>query len=105
SKWTKEEDEINTELRGNGMKWDDIAKRLPGRSAMSCRLRFQNYIERKADWDEEKKNKLARLYNRFKQGMWEQVAKELQMPWRTVESMHWQLGEQEIASRANAPVF
>lgn len=47
------------------MKWDDISKRLPGRSAISCRLRYQNYSERRPDWDEEKKNKLARLYVRY----------------------------------------
>ena len=64
SKWTPEEDALNVELRGGGMKWDDISKRLPGRSAISCRLRYQNYIERRTEWDEEKKNKLARLYAR-----------------------------------------
>lgn len=47
------------------MKWDDIAKRLPGRSSISCRLRYQNYLEKRAVWDEEKKNKLARLYARY----------------------------------------
>jgi hypothetical protein len=52
-------------LRGNGMKWEDISKHLPGRSAISCRLRFQNYLERRSEWDEEKKNKLARLYERY----------------------------------------
>lgn len=64
SKWTPEEDALNVELRGGGMKWDEISKRLPGRSAISCRLRYQNYIERRTEWDEEKKNKLARLYAR-----------------------------------------
>jgi hypothetical protein len=47
------------------MKWDDIAKRLPGRSSISCRLRYQNYLEKRAIWDEEKKNRLARLYARY----------------------------------------
>jgi hypothetical protein len=47
------------------MKWDDIAKRLPGRSSISCRLRYQDYLEKRAIWDEEKKNKLARLYARY----------------------------------------
>ncbi|RYN48233.1 hypothetical protein AA0117_g13445, partial [Alternaria alternata] len=61
SKWTPEEDNLVIELRGQGMKWDDIAKRLPGRSSISCRLRYQNYLEKRAIWDEEKKNKLARL--------------------------------------------
>jgi hypothetical protein len=65
SKWTPEEDNLTIELRGQGMKWDDIAKRLPGRSSISCRLRYQNYLEKRAIWDEEKKNKLARLYARY----------------------------------------
>ena len=59
SKWSAEEDAAIIELRGNGMKWEDISKNLPGRSAISCRLRFQNYLERRSEWDEEKKNKLA----------------------------------------------
>lgn len=52
------------------MKWDDIAKRLPGRSSISCRLRYQNYLEKRAIWDEEKKNKLARLYARYVAHPW-----------------------------------
>ena len=67
SKWSPEEDNLTIELRGQGMKWDDIAKRLPGRSSISCRLRYQNYLEKRAIWDEEKKNKLARLYARYVQ--------------------------------------
>jgi len=47
------------------MKWEDISKRLPGRSAISCRLHYQNYLERRSEWDEERKNKLARLYERY----------------------------------------
>lgn len=47
------------------MKWEDISRNLPGRSAISCRLHYQNYLERKCEWDEEKKNKLARLYDRY----------------------------------------
>lgn len=64
SKWSPDEDALIIELRGSGMKWDDISKRLPGRSAISCRLHYQNYLERRSEWDEERKNKLARLYER-----------------------------------------
>jgi hypothetical protein len=64
SKWTPEEDALIIELRGSGMKWEDISKRLPGRSAISCRLHYQNYLERRSEWDEERKNRLARLYER-----------------------------------------
>ncbi|RAR04738.1 MYB DNA-binding domain containing protein [Stemphylium lycopersici] len=80
SKWTPEEDNLVIELRGQGMKWDDIAKRLPGRSSISCRLRFKDQ-------------------------MWQKVATEMGIPWRSAESMHWQLGEQGMSARANAPVF
>lgn len=65
SKWSAEEDKLIIELRQSGMKWDDISKHLPGRSAISCRLHYQNYLERRGDWDEERKNKLARLYERL----------------------------------------
>jgi len=64
SKWSAEEDALIIELRGGGMKWEDISKKLPGRSAISCRLHYQNYLERRSEWDEERKNKLARLYER-----------------------------------------
>lgn len=64
SKWSPEEDALIIDLRGKGMKWEDISKKLPGRSAISCRLHYQNYLERRAEWDEDRKNKLARLYER-----------------------------------------
>lgn len=65
SKWSPDEDALIIELRGRSMKWEDISKQLPGRSAISCRLHYQNYLERRSEWDEERKNKLARLYERY----------------------------------------
>ncbi|KXX76000.1 snRNA-activating protein complex subunit 4 [Madurella mycetomatis] len=105
SKWSPEEDALIIELRGSGMKWDDISKRLPGRSSISCRLHYQNYLERRSEWDEERKNKLARLYERFKPEMWAKVAEEMQVPWRAAEAMHWQLGETDMARRAGVVPF
>lgn len=64
SKWSPDEDAKIIQLRGDGMKWEDISKHLPGRSAISCRLHYQNYLERRSEWDEDRKNKLARLYER-----------------------------------------
>jgi hypothetical protein len=37
--------------------------------------------------------------------MWEKIAKEMQIPWRTAENMHWQMGAIDIAQRANVPIF
>ncbi|KAI0601859.1 hypothetical protein F4775DRAFT_356759 [Biscogniauxia sp. FL1348] len=105
SKWSPEEDSLIIGLRGSGMKWEDISKRLPGRSAISCRLHYQNYLERRSEWDEERKNKLARLYERFRSDMWQKVAEEMVIPWRAAEAMHWQLGEQEMARRAGVTPF
>ncbi|SPO03429.1 related to DRPLA protein [Cephalotrichum gorgonifer] len=102
SKWSAEEDALIIELRGSGMKWEDISRRLPGRSAISCRLHYQNYLERRSEWDEERKNKLARL---FKPEMWAKVAEEMAVPWRAAEAMHWQLGEAEMARRAGVVPF
>ena len=65
SKWSPEEDALIIELRGRNMKWEDISHQLPGRSAISCRLHYQNYLERRCDWSDEKKSKLARLYERY----------------------------------------
>jgi hypothetical protein len=45
------------------------------------------------------------LISRFKKDMWEKIAKEMQCPWRAAEAMHWQLGEHEMANRANVSVF
>ncbi|RMD43163.1 hypothetical protein DV735_g1917, partial [Chaetothyriales sp. CBS 134920] len=64
SKWSSEEDARIIQLRGDGMKWEDISRHLPGRSAISCRLHYQNYLERRSEWDEDRKNKLAKLYER-----------------------------------------
>ena len=42
---------------------------------------------------------------RFKKDMWEKISKEMALPWRAAEAMHWQIGEIEMAQRANVPVF
>lgn len=64
SKWSNEEDRLIIQLRGENMKWEEISKRLPGRSAISCRLHYQNFLERKAEWTKDREAKLARLYER-----------------------------------------
>ena len=65
SKWSAPENTLLVSLRGANMKWSDISKQIPGRTATSCRLRYQNYVERDNAWTEEKKDKLARLYERY----------------------------------------
>lgn len=37
--------------------------------------------------------------------MWANVARDLGVPWRTAEAMHWHLGEEEMAKRAGGTRF
>lgn len=37
--------------------------------------------------------------------MWVEIANDMQLSWRAAEVMHWQIGEVEMAQRANVPVF
>lgn len=48
-KWTPEEDTLNVKLRGKGKTLEEVIKIILGRSAISYRLRYQNYIERRAE--------------------------------------------------------
>ena len=61
TKWSSEEDATIIRQREGGQRWKDISLQLPGRSAMACRLRYQNYLEK----SEAAKNKLASAYNRY----------------------------------------
>jgi len=63
-RWSLQEDALVIERRGSGLKWDEVCTLLPGRSALSCRLRYQNYLERRR-WTKEEMNNLARLYKKF----------------------------------------
>ncbi|MCJ1457797.1 hypothetical protein MMC28_008166 [Mycoblastus sanguinarius] len=105
TKWSPAENALIIQLRGSGLKWEDISKKLPGRSAISCRLHYQNYLEKRSEWDEEKRNKLARVYERLKPELWQPIANDLGVPWRAAEAMHWALGEHEMARRANVTPF
>ena len=42
---------------------------------------------------------------RLKSELWKPIASELGVPWRAAENMHWNLGEQEMARRANVQPF
>ncbi len=37
--------------------------------------------------------------------MWKDIANELGVPWRSAEAMHWAIGEQGMAQRANVTPF
>lgn len=62
--WTADEDAQLLELRGRNVMWEDIGENFPGRTVMGCRLRYRNYLEKKSKWNGDKKDKLARLYER-----------------------------------------
>lgn len=43
--------------------------------------------------------------SRMKQELWQPLAHELGVPWRSAEAMHWIMGEKEMARRANTIPF
>ncbi|KAM4061675.1 myb-like DNA-binding domain-containing protein [Hirsutella rhossiliensis] len=77
---SRREDALIIELRGSGMKWKDVSKRPPGRSTIKLPPSLPNYLERRSEWDDERKNKLARLYERFKPEMWARWQRSSQCP-------------------------
>ncbi|KAH7082106.1 hypothetical protein FB567DRAFT_630541 [Paraphoma chrysanthemicola] len=102
-KWTTGEDDLLIQLVEENIEWHHIVKEFPGRSLLDCQLRCQNLLEKQTRWDEGMVNKFAKLYARYKDQMWQIIASELKIPWRSAESMHWMLGEVELTARANAP--
>lgn len=63
-KWSAEEDLQLLELRARKVTWEQISKKFHSRSALSCRLHYQNYLT-KIDWDEDKLNELAKCYEKY----------------------------------------
>jgi hypothetical protein len=62
-KWSPEDRKL-IELRGKGMKWEDMSENPPGKSALSGQLHYQIDLE-KVEQDEMDKDRLARLYARY----------------------------------------
>ena len=62
-KWSPEEDQKLIDLANSKRGWAEISTHLPGRSAISCRLHYQNYLRPK--WSDDDRNMLARLYERY----------------------------------------
>lgn len=48
---------------------------------------------------------LSNRYNRLKSDMWTPIARDLGVPWRVVEAMHWHMGRDEMSRRAGVTPF
>ncbi|KAG5971212.1 hypothetical protein E4U56_007052 [Claviceps arundinis] len=102
-RWSAEEDDflIRSKESRYRRRWKEISKALPGRSVHSCRSRYYDirYRRQKEEEAEEAKEKLARLYEREKAGMWAPLAAEMSIPWIEVERIHWIIGRTQMAKR------
>lgn len=47
------------------------------------------------------RNETRTDYHRLKHGLWSSIANELGLSWHACEALHWAMGEQEMARRAN----
>ncbi|KAL2377210.1 hypothetical protein RJZ90_006930 [Blastomyces dermatitidis] len=77
--------------------------------AQSDSLEARQISDKKwSKWSSEEDALIIELRQRgmaFKSEMWAKIAEEMSIPWRAVEAMHWQLGEQEMARRAGTVPF
>lgn len=62
--WTQEEDVQLLLLRDRGFGWEEVSQRLPGHSPVVCELHWQNDLWKESMWTDEKKKKLAEIYER-----------------------------------------
>ncbi|KAG5940672.1 hypothetical protein E4U59_002296 [Claviceps monticola] len=104
-RWTVEDDALLLQLRLSDEKltWKKIANRFPGRTGASCARRYAKIFIH--PWDEQRKNRLATLYDSHKEKMWQVIAEGMKVPWRDAEQNHWRLGKREMGKRAGDTDF
>ncbi|KAG5971213.1 hypothetical protein E4U56_007053 [Claviceps arundinis] len=98
--WSGDEETFLFAQRRNGMLWYDIARLLPGRTPNGCRIYHSEQSATGPAWTQERKNKLCKRYERLRGMMWAKIGVALNVSWRSVEVIHWRLGEEEIKERA-----
>ncbi|CCE35397.1 uncharacterized protein CPUR_06826 [Claviceps purpurea 20.1] len=88
-----------------GKTWDEISILVPGRSAEKCKSHYHLVRRRgRADeWRPELQTDLSRLYQKHKSEMWAEFEKQLGVPWKSAEAMHWILGSNGIKELAGLP--
>ncbi|KAK3169302.1 hypothetical protein OEA41_008685 [Lepraria neglecta] len=66
-RWSEAEDKKVVRLRRSGKEWNDVSLEMPGRSAMSCAMRYKNHLKHDLKFQPyvEKQIRLARLYARY----------------------------------------
>lgn len=78
--WTAEEDAILAAGRAENHSWNEIAPRLPGRTAKACIRRWDKRHTKSGPWSDSEFQMLMAVVqqhsDRFKE-VWKEVAKEL----------------------------
>ncbi|KAG6057356.1 hypothetical protein E4U32_005233 [Claviceps aff. humidiphila group G2b] len=102
--WSGEEETFLFACQRSGMGWETISRLLPGRTAKSCHKYHQIQSQTGPTWNQERKNKLCKMYESLKPSMWAKIGEELTVPWEIAEYMHWHLGANFLAKRAGVPL-
>ena len=89
--WSDADSDKLLKLRGANVKWDEIARHFPGRTPTACRLRYQNYLEKKYDWNDENKKSLAVLYDRYVTVQWHSVCSRSPSMWLVCKQCIWEV--------------
>ncbi|KAG6074342.1 hypothetical protein E4U16_004017 [Claviceps sp. LM84 group G4] len=101
--WSGKEERILSECKAAGLDWTDISKRLPGRSAESCKEYYDLLGTQGGGWSPELQTELSRLYCSSKVEMWAKIGTQLSVSQYSAETMHWILGSEAIQAIARVP--
>ncbi len=94
-KWTEEDDEqLKNFVDQHGEKWAEIAKEMPGRTDIQCRLRYKrnlNLAIQQKKWTEEENEQLKEAVQRIGEGQWAFIAEEFSDKTPEQCAYHWKI--------------
>ena len=88
--WTDGEDQLLVEAKKKGLQWNAISEQyFTGKSGNACRKRHERILQRsRAEWPEDKLERLATTYMSMREQIWTRIADELgESRWERVENM------------------
>jgi len=62
----------------------------------TCHYHYSKLMTNAVEWDEDMDKKLRIAYQKHRDGFWEEVGRELGVPWRAAEARAWDLGKKKI---------
>ncbi|KAI5458260.1 hypothetical protein BGZ63DRAFT_362921 [Mariannaea sp. PMI_226] len=103
--WTPTDDQQLLNARMQGLNWGQIqANFFPTKTPNACRKRHERLMERKGadDWDNQKLQRLAKVYMAMRKEIWSGLAARTGEKWNVVEQKCMSNGLKNLQSAARA---